>query len=67
MGVQAAANTYFGKDVDQLDLAECAMIAGISNSPLNYSPYLNFENAKRRQAIVLKHYGRHGLFNTRRG
>ncbi len=52
-GVQAAANTYFGKDVDQLDLAECAMIAGISNSPLNYSPYLNFENAKRRQAIVL--------------
>ena len=37
-GVQAAAQTYFGKDVSQLDLSECAMLAGIPRSPNYYSP-----------------------------
>ncbi|QEK12451.1 PBP1A family penicillin-binding protein [Crassaminicella thermophila] len=37
-GVQAAAYTYFSKDVSELDLAECAQIAGITKNPSKYSP-----------------------------
>lgn len=40
-GIQAAAEYYFNKDVDQLDLAESALIAGINRSPSHYNPYLN--------------------------
>lgn len=40
-GVQAAAEYYFNKDVDQLTLAESALIAGINQSPSRYNPYLN--------------------------
>jgi len=53
-GVQAAALAYFGKDVSQLDLAESAMIAGITNNPSVYSPYANLEAATQRQHLVLK-------------
>lgn len=38
-GVQAASRYYFGKDVWDLDLAECASLAGITNNPALYSPY----------------------------
>ncbi len=38
-GVQAAAKYYFGKDVSQLTLAECASLAGITNNPSLYAPY----------------------------
>lgn len=37
-GVQAAAKYYFGKDVSELTLAECACLAGITNNPSQYSP-----------------------------
>ena len=40
-GVQAAANLFFGKDVSELNLDECALIAGIFRGPSMYSPYLN--------------------------
>ncbi|MDK2814821.1 MAG: penicillin-binding protein [Thermoanaerobacter sp.] len=53
-GVQAAALAYFGKDVSQLSLAECAMIAGITNNPSLYSPYANLEAATKRQHLVLQ-------------
>lgn len=52
-GVQAAANTYFGKDVSELSLAECACVAGITNSPTKYNPFLNPENNKERQEVIL--------------
>lgn len=52
-GVQAAAHTYFGKDVSKLTLPECATIAGIIKSPGNYSPYLQPDNALRRRNTVL--------------
>jgi membrane peptidoglycan carboxypeptidase len=38
-GVGAAAQTYFGKDVKDLDLVECAILAGMPQSPSTYSPY----------------------------
>lgn len=53
-GVQAAAQTYFGKDVSELDLSECAMLAGIPRSPNYYSPLNNLAAAKERKSVVLQ-------------
>lgn len=52
-GVESAADTYFGKSVDELDLAESALLAGITKGPEYYSPYLNFDKSKERQEIIL--------------
>lgn len=52
-GVQAAANTYFGKDVSQLTLPESALLAGLVQSPNNYNPFTELEKAKARQKLVL--------------
>lgn len=52
-GVQAAAYTYFGKDVSELTLIECAAIAGITNAPTKYDPVINPENNKYRRNIIL--------------
>ena len=53
-GVQAASHFYFGKDVSDLDLAECALLAGIPRSPLLYSPFRDSISAKRRRNVVLR-------------
>jgi len=53
-GVQLASQTYFGKDVTELNLAESAMLAGVPKGPKYYSPFLDFENAKKRQKTVLQ-------------
>lgn len=53
-GVGAAAEYYFGKEVSELDLAECACIAGITKNPSKYSPISNPEANKERQTIVLQ-------------
>ena len=52
-GVQTASKTYFGKDVSELTLAECASIAGITQNPAAYDPINNPDNNKKRQMIVL--------------
>ncbi len=52
-GVEAAARTYFGKGVTELDLAECALLAGLPKAPATYSPFEHPEAAKRRRATVL--------------
>jgi penicillin-binding protein 1A len=54
-GVQSASKAYFGKDVKDLSLAECALLAGITNSPANYDPFTEKgrKNAKKRQEIIL--------------
>ncbi|MGE5561214.1 MAG: transglycosylase domain-containing protein [Chloroflexota bacterium] len=52
-GVQAAARVFFGKDIQQVNLAEAAMMAGVTNLPGAYSPYLHFDRAKQRQELVL--------------
>ena len=52
-GVGAGANYFFGKDVKDLTLAECAYMASITKGPSLYSPYLHPENARRRQQTVL--------------
>lgn len=52
-GVQAAANYYFGKDVSELSLVECAALASIPKSPTKYDPVKNPDNNKDRRALVL--------------
>ncbi len=52
-GVAAAAENYFGKTVDQLNLAECAMLAGLPQAPSRYSPFRHPERARQRQIYVL--------------
>ena len=52
-GVQAAARQYFNKDVWDLNLSECATIAGITQAPTKYNPIENpKENAKRRKEVL---------------
>ena len=52
-GIQAAAQTYFGKDVSQLSLAEAAILAGLPKAPSRDSPYNFFARSKERQTYVL--------------
>lgn len=53
-GVQAAAKTYFNKDVSQLSLAEGAAIVGITKYPGLYDPFVHPEENKQRQETILK-------------
>ncbi|UCD86909.1 MAG: transglycosylase domain-containing protein [Desulfobacterales bacterium] len=53
-GVEAAAQTFFGKSVTELTLPECALIAGMPKSPSRYSPLVNRSLALKRRAVVLK-------------
>lgn len=54
-GVQAASETFFGKDAKELTLAEAALLAGLPQSPTLYSPFGSHpEYAKERQLLVLK-------------
>jgi penicillin-binding protein 1A len=52
-GVEAAARDYFNKGVEEITLAEAALLAGLPQSPENYSPLKYFERSKARQAYVL--------------
>ncbi len=52
-GVEAAADSYFNKRTEQLNLAEMAMMAGLVKAPSRYSPINNLKRAKERQAYVL--------------
>jgi len=53
-GVQAAAENYFDKNVEDLTLGESALLAGLPQAPSRYSPYRHFDRAKQRQKYVLK-------------
>jgi penicillin-binding protein 1A len=53
-GVEVAAQTYFGKSAKDLNLAECALIAGLYQAPSKYDPISHFERAKERQKYVLR-------------
>ena len=61
--MQAAAKTYFGKNVEDLDLNECAMLAGIPKSPNYYSPFNNFNAAQERKEVVLDQMEKYGYIN----
>ena len=52
-GIENASKFYFGKDAKDLDLAESSILVGIPKSPSNYSPIVNYDNAKKRQKLIL--------------
>src|SRR5574340_974430 len=52
-GVAAAGQTYFGKELSKLTLAEAAFLAGLPKSPSHYSPFKAYDRAKKRQEHVL--------------
>jgi penicillin-binding protein 1A len=60
-GVESAAKTFFGKPVHDLDLGECAILAGMIRSPRTYSPFVNPKNAQRRRSWVLSRMRRSGF------
>jgi len=53
-GIQAAADTYFGKKAKDLTLPECAVLAGLPAAPSEYSPLVNRKAALERQKLVLQ-------------
>lgn len=53
-GVKTAAETYFGKDVSDLNIAECASIAAITQFPGKYDPLRKPENNRQRQLRILE-------------
>lgn len=60
-GVEAAAQTFFGKPAAELDLAEAALIAGLPQAPSLYDPLLDPQAARGRQAVVLDLMVKQGL------
>ncbi len=52
-GVQSAAKMYFNKNIQDLNLAECALLAGIPRGPSYYSPIINQEVSLKRRNIIL--------------
>ncbi|MFB6274933.1 MAG: transglycosylase domain-containing protein [Halothece sp.] len=52
-GVETAAQSYFQKSADELNLAEAAMMAGLIQAPEQYSPFVDYAATKQRQATVL--------------
>ncbi|HHL40987.1 MAG TPA: PBP1A family penicillin-binding protein [Deltaproteobacteria bacterium] len=66
-GVQAAAETYFDKDVEDLTLAESALLAGLPKAPSRYSPHVNPELAKKRQKFILARMLEEGFITRETG
>jgi penicillin-binding protein 1A len=60
-GFAAAAQTYFGKSLDRLSIAEAAMLAGLPQNPQYANPVASFERATQRQRIVLERMKIHGV------
>ncbi len=53
-GVQSASKLYFGKDVSEMTLGECALLTGLIPSPERFSPFNNPDRARQRRKLVLQ-------------
>ena len=53
-GIKKASETFFGKEPDELNIQEAAMLAGVVNAPTKFSPKRNPDNSLRRRNLVLK-------------
>jgi len=63
-GVAAAAEIYLGKSVEDLNLAESALFAGLPQAPSKYSPYNHREQAKKRQIYILHRMVEEGIISA---
>ncbi|MEJ7710926.1 MAG: PBP1A family penicillin-binding protein [Pyrinomonadaceae bacterium] len=59
-GLEAGAETYFGKQAKDLTLEEAALLAGVPRAPSQYAPTVNMERAKERRDLVLELMARNG-------
>ena len=62
-GIGEAAQAFFGKDLRQLDLAECAMVAGLIQNPSRRNPYRHADRAMERRNVVLDSMVQTGAIN----
>jgi len=62
-GVEAAAQEYFSKHVEDLNLAESAILAGLPKAPSRYDPYRHPQRAKERQGYVLRRMAEVGFIS----
>lgn len=60
-GVNTASTTYFGKNLSQLDLAECAILAGITKNPSRFDPFNYPDQIKERQEVILDEMAKQGM------
>ncbi len=65
-GVQQAARLYFDKNVSDLSLAECAVLAGIPKSPNNFNPFADKVRSNQRRNLVLARMVEHGFLDKKR-
>ncbi len=63
-GIKAAAKRYFSKELEQLDIAEAALLAGLAQAPSRYSPLSRPERAERRRNAVLDRMELHGFLSA---
>ena len=52
-GISAASHIYFGKNINELSLAESSLLIGLLQSPSAFDPFIHFKDAKKRQETVL--------------
>jgi penicillin-binding protein 1A len=64
-GIGEACQVYFAKSPADLNLAECALLAGLPNAPSLTSPYVDFSAAKQRQSVVLTAMMRNGYIGPK--
>jgi penicillin-binding protein 1A len=64
-GFAAAAQTYYGKEIPQITLAEAAMLAGLPKAPSAYNPVSNMRRATIRQHYVLGRMEKLGLISAK--
>ncbi|WP_084783331.1 transglycosylase domain-containing protein [Bacillus dakarensis] len=60
-GIATAAKVFYGKELDELTLAEAAQLAGMPQSPANYDPFNHPDRAEKRRNIVLSLMNQHGF------
>src|SRR5690606_36079101 len=60
VGVKAAAEVFFNKNLDELGLREVALLAGLPQAPTDYNPFLNPDLAKQRRNQVLNAMAKQG-------
>lgn len=63
-GFAAAAQVYYGKPLEKLNLAETALLAGLPKAPSGYNPYVNPKRATARQQEVLRDMQRYGFIDS---
>jgi 1A family penicillin-binding protein len=63
-GIAAAAENYFGKTLEELNIAESALLAGLPQAPSKYSPHHNPQQAKKRQVYILNRMVEEGFISS---